>query len=159
MTAEKTTTDVEPTGAEAPAEKTTAAKKPAAKKPAAKKPAAKKPAAKKPAAKKPAAKKPAAKKPAAEKSAAEKSAAKKSAAKKAAEEKPAVPTKPAKQPTTMIRITQMKSQIGFDSRQRRVLAGLGLGRIGRSVTRVDDDCIRGMVNKVSHLVAIEKMEG
>jgi large subunit ribosomal protein L30 len=53
----------------------------------------------------------------------------------------------------------VKSQIGFQSKQRKVLAGLGLGRIGRSVTRRDDDCIRGMVAKVSHLVTVETVEG
>ena len=58
-----------------------------------------------------------------------------------------------------IKITQVKSQIGFQDRQRRVLRGLGLGRIGRSVTRLDDPCIRGMVNKVSHLVTVEEVEG
>jgi len=59
----------------------------------------------------------------------------------------------------MIKITQVKSQIGFQRQQRKVLAGLGLGRVGRSVTRADDPCIRGMVNKVSHLVSVEKLEG
>ena len=36
---------------------------------------------------------------------------------------------------------------------------LGLGRIGRSVIRKDDPCIRGMIAKVTHLVAVEKVEG
>ena len=40
-----------------------------------------------------------------------------------------------------------------------VLKGLGLGRIGRTVVRPDDECIRGMVAKVTHLVAVEKVEG
>ncbi|MCU0304601.1 MAG: 50S ribosomal protein L30 [Thermoanaerobaculales bacterium] len=59
----------------------------------------------------------------------------------------------------MIRITQVKSQIGFEGRQKKVITGLGLGRIGRSVIRPDDACIRGMVAKVSHLVTVEKVEG
>jgi large subunit ribosomal protein L30 len=42
---------------------------------------------------------------------------------------------------------------------RKVLHGLGLGRIGRTVTRPDDPCIRGMVNKVTHLVTVEEAEG
>ncbi len=58
----------------------------------------------------------------------------------------------------MLKITQVRSQIGFQSRQKKVLAGLGLGRIGRSVLRPDDACIRGMVTKVSHLVAVEEVE-
>jgi large subunit ribosomal protein L30 len=60
--------------------------------------------------------------------------------------------------TKMLKITQVRSQIGFQSRQRKVLTGLGLGRIGKSVVRPDDACIRGMVDKVSHLVAVEEVE-
>jgi large subunit ribosomal protein L30 len=58
-----------------------------------------------------------------------------------------------------LKITQVRSQIGFSQKQRRVLAGLGLGRIGRSVTKLDDPCIRGMVNKIPHLVEVEEVEG
>jgi large subunit ribosomal protein L30 len=76
-------------------------------------------------------------------------AAKKSAAKKK-------PAKKAKK--QQLRITQIKSQIGFDASQRKVLAGLGLGRIGKQAVRVDDPCIRGMVAKVSHLVSVEEVE-
>ena len=65
----------------------------------------------------------------------------------------------AKKVTSMIKITQVKSGIGYQGRQKRVLAGLGLGKIGRTVMRKDDDCIRGMVNKISHLVRVEKVEG
>ena len=53
----------------------------------------------------------------------------------------------------------MRSQIGFNRKQAKVLAGLGLGRIGRSVTRNDDPCIRGMVAKVTHLVSVVELEG
>jgi large subunit ribosomal protein L30 len=58
-----------------------------------------------------------------------------------------------------LKITQVRSQIGYHTKQRQVLSGLGLGRIGRSVVKLDDPCIRGMVNKVSHLVAVEELEG
>jgi large subunit ribosomal protein L30 len=58
----------------------------------------------------------------------------------------------------MLKITQVKSQIGYAEKQRKVLTGLGLGRVGKSVTRVDDPCTRGMVTKVNHLVAIEEVE-
>ena len=125
---------------------------------------AKKAAAKKAPAKKAAAKKPAAKKAPATKAASEKAPAKKAAAKKDDEKKPAtkkaVPKKAAaKQTTNMIKITQVKSGIGYQGKQKRVLTGLGLGKIGRSVTRKDDEYIRGMVFKVSHLVRVEKVEG
>jgi len=59
----------------------------------------------------------------------------------------------------LLKITQVRSQIGYEEKQRRVLRGLGLGRIGRSVLRVDDQCIRGMVNKIPHLVSVEETEG
>ena len=67
------------------------------------------------------------------------------------------PTKKKKQ--QMLRITQVRSQIGFQKKQKQVLAGLGLGRIGRTVTRPDDPCIRGMVNKIPHLLRVEEVEG
>jgi large subunit ribosomal protein L30 len=65
----------------------------------------------------------------------------------------------AKKKQKQLKITQVRSQIGYRQKQRRVLAGLGLGRIGRTVTRLDDPCIRGMVNKISHLVTVEEVEG
>jgi ribosomal protein L30 len=136
-----------------------------AKKPAAKKPAVKKAAAAKTATKKPAAKKPVAGKdvPAtsatAEAAAVEKSTAKEPAGDEGAPKKKAAKRTSTATPVGMIRITQVKSQIGFESRQKKVITGLGLGRIGRSVVRPDDACVRGMVAKVSHLVTVEKVEG
>jgi len=61
--------------------------------------------------------------------------------------------------TKTLKITQVRSQIGCQKRQRLVLAGLGLGRIGRTVTKPDDACIRGMVAKIPHLVRVEEAEG
>ncbi len=78
---------------------------------------------------------------------------------KTTETKPAAKKPAAKKVTSMIKITQVKSGIGYQGRQKRVLAGLGLGKIGRTVTRKDDEYIRGMVNKISHLVRVEKVEG
>ena len=54
-----------------------------------------------------------------------------------------------------IRITLRHSQIGAKPRQREVLRGLGLGRLDSSVVRPDDSAIRGMVQKVIHLVEVE----
>ena len=59
----------------------------------------------------------------------------------------------------MIKITQVKSGIGYQGKQKKVLAGLGLGKMGRSVLRKDDEYIRGMVAKISHLVRVESVEG
>ena len=58
-----------------------------------------------------------------------------------------------------LKITQVRSQIGSKDTHRKVLRGLGLGRIGRTVERPDDACIRGMVAKVSHLVTVDEAEG
>lgn len=54
-----------------------------------------------------------------------------------------------------IRITLRHSRIGATPRQREVLRGLGLGRVDSSVVRPDDPAIRGMVQKVVHLVEVE----
>ena len=64
-----------------------------------------------------------------------------------------------KKTNSMLKITQVKSGIGYQGKQKKVLAGLGLGKIGRTVTRKDDEYIRGMVTKISHLVRVEKLEG
>ena len=64
----------------------------------------------------------------------------------------------AKGPAKVLKITQVRSQIGFARKQRRVLTSLGLGRIGRTVTRFDHPTIRGMVAKVTHLVSVEELE-
>jgi len=54
-----------------------------------------------------------------------------------------------------IRITLRHSRIGSTPRQREVLRGLGLGKVDSSVVRQDDPAIRGMVQKVVHLVEVE----
>jgi len=107
------------------------------------------------------AKKAPAKKAPAKKAAAVKDDESKPAAKKKAPAKKAAPKKKAasKKTTSMIKITQVKSGIGYQGKQKKVLAGLGLGKIGRAVTRKDDEYIRGMVNKISHLVRVETVEG
>ena len=53
-----------------------------------------------------------------------------------------------------VRIQQVKSPIGFPQNQRDVLRSLGLRRIRHVVERPDTPAVRGMVNKISHLVRI-----
>jgi large subunit ribosomal protein L30 len=53
-----------------------------------------------------------------------------------------------------IRIKLVRSGIGRPRKHRRVLEGLGLTKLNRVVTRKDTAEIRGMVNKVSHLVEV-----
>ena len=54
-----------------------------------------------------------------------------------------------------IRITLVKSTIGFDRKQDQVVTGLGLRRIGHTVELPDTPETRGMIHKVRHLVTVE----
>jgi large subunit ribosomal protein L30 len=54
-----------------------------------------------------------------------------------------------------VRITLVKSTIGFDRKQDKVVTGLGLRRIGHSVELADTPETRGMILKVRHLVTVE----
>jgi large subunit ribosomal protein L30 len=53
-----------------------------------------------------------------------------------------------------IRVQQVKSGIGFDRRQRATLRGLGLRRLRQIVELPDTPAVRGMIEKVKHLVAV-----
>jgi large subunit ribosomal protein L30 len=53
-----------------------------------------------------------------------------------------------------IQIQQIKSVIGYNERQRATVRGLGLRRIRHIVELEDTDAVRGMINKVSHLVVV-----
>jgi len=54
-----------------------------------------------------------------------------------------------------LRVTQVRSTIGFDRKQDLVVRGLGLRRIGHTVELADTPAIRGMIHKVRHLVKVE----
>jgi large subunit ribosomal protein L30 len=56
-----------------------------------------------------------------------------------------------------LKITQTKSKIGGTSTQRDSLRSLGLHRIGESVVKADRPEIRGMIQVVRHLVAVEEV--
>ncbi len=55
-----------------------------------------------------------------------------------------------------LRITLIKSGIGHDVTQRRTLESLGFHRLHQSVIHNDSNAIRGMINKVRHLVTVEE---
>lgn len=55
-----------------------------------------------------------------------------------------------------IKITLKKSGIGRAEYFTRVLKGLGLTRLHQTVELVDSPEIRGMIRKVSHMVAVEE---
>jgi large subunit ribosomal protein L30 len=52
-------------------------------------------------------------------------------------------------------ITLVKSTIGFNKNQAKVVESMGLRRIGHSVELSDTDATRGMILKVRHLVTVE----
>ena len=55
-----------------------------------------------------------------------------------------------------VRITWVKSSIGYARDQKKTLAALGLHRLNQSVTHDDSRPVRGMINKVKHLVKVEE---
>ena len=54
-----------------------------------------------------------------------------------------------------LKVTLVKSPIGFNRHQAKVVEGMGLRRIGHSVELVDTDATRGMILKVRHLVTVD----
>jgi large subunit ribosomal protein L30 len=54
-----------------------------------------------------------------------------------------------------LKVTLVKSTIGFNRKQGEVVKGLGLRRIRHSVTVLDTPETRGMILKVRHLVTVE----
>ncbi len=55
-----------------------------------------------------------------------------------------------------VTVTQTKSPIGRHSDQRATLKGLGLNRINRTKTLEDTSAVRGMIDKVKHLIRVEE---
>ena len=58
---------------------------------------------------------------------------------------------------TELRITWIKSGIGYAEDQKRTLKALGFSRLNQSVTHGDCASIRGMITKVRHLVKVEEV--
>ncbi len=59
--------------------------------------------------------------------------------------------------SSLLKITLVRSLSGRPQKQRRVVEGLGLRKLNRSVFRENTDSIMGMVNKVCHLVKVEEV--
>lgn len=53
-------------------------------------------------------------------------------------------------------VTQVGSEISRPETQAKTLKALGLGKIGRTVELPDNECIRGQIFKVKHLVKVEE---
>lgn len=56
-----------------------------------------------------------------------------------------------------LRITWVKSAIGYSLRHKGTIRALGLRHLGDVVEQSDTPVIRGMLNKVKHLVRVEEM--
>ncbi|MBW6472640.1 MAG: 50S ribosomal protein L30 [Anaerolineaceae bacterium] len=56
----------------------------------------------------------------------------------------------------MLRITLVKSAIGYSERHKATVRALGLRKMNQSVVQEDNPTIRGMLSKVNHLVKIEE---
>jgi large subunit ribosomal protein L30 len=53
-----------------------------------------------------------------------------------------------------VRIKYVKSCIGYPLRQKRTLRALGLRQLGDEIQVTDNDAVRGMIRRVSHLVEV-----
>ena len=58
-----------------------------------------------------------------------------------------------------LKVTQIKSTIGRPEKQEKILAGLGLRGINRTVVVDNTPAFRGMIKKVLHLVTVEEVAG
>ena len=59
----------------------------------------------------------------------------------------------------MLKIKQVRSKIGSNKRQKATLKALGLKKINDVVMHEDNEVIRGMIRKISHLVEMEEVSG
>ena len=57
-----------------------------------------------------------------------------------------------------LQITYKKSAIGYDQRQKDTIRALGLRKLNQTIEHKDSAVIRGMLKKVSHLVAVQEVE-
>jgi large subunit ribosomal protein L30 len=56
----------------------------------------------------------------------------------------------------MLKVKLVKSMIGRPEKHRKVLKGMGLTKLNRTVELEDTPSVRGMIHKVSHLVVAEE---
>lgn len=55
-----------------------------------------------------------------------------------------------------VRITLVRSPIGYDRRQKRTVRALGLRRLNQTIEQTDSPAVRGMIRAVEHLVRVEE---
>ncbi|HLA98529.1 MAG TPA: 50S ribosomal protein L30 [Anaerolineales bacterium] len=56
----------------------------------------------------------------------------------------------------IVRITLVRSPIGYSKRQKATVQALGIRRLNQTVVHVDSPALRGMISKISHLVEVEE---
>lgn len=59
----------------------------------------------------------------------------------------------------VVRVTLVRSPIGYPERQKRTIRTLGLHRMHQTVEHTDSSSLRGMLAKVAHLVEVEEVQG
>ena len=64
----------------------------------------------------------------------------------------------AKHMAKRLRVTYVKSAIGYNVKQKQTIEALGLRRLQQVIEHPDTPAVRGMLNKVSHLVQVEEVE-
>jgi large subunit ribosomal protein L30 len=57
-----------------------------------------------------------------------------------------------------LKITYQKSAIGYNEKQKGTIKALGLRKLNQTVEHEDTAVIRGMINKVPHLVHVEEVK-
>jgi len=63
----------------------------------------------------------------------------------------------AKKKQKQIKVTLVRSPIGFQPRHRECVRGLGLKRMNQTVVLEDTPSVRGMVNKIDYMVRVEEV--
>lgn len=63
-----------------------------------------------------------------------------------------------KEAVKKLRITLVKSAIGYSEKHKATIRALGLRHLNQSVEQVDSPVVRGMLMKVNHLVKVEEQE-
>jgi large subunit ribosomal protein L30 len=67
-------------------------------------------------------------------------------------------TKSKKNQEKTVRITLVKSPIGYSERQKRTVRALGLRKLNQTVEQKDSESLRGMLASVNHLLVIEEQD-
>jgi large subunit ribosomal protein L30 len=57
----------------------------------------------------------------------------------------------------ILRITQIRSRIGYKPKAKKTLDALGLRKMNRTVEKIDTPAIRGMIKKIDYLLKVEEI--